>query len=174
MAASSRRPYKRLPLVTSSQQEQVGRLRADAQACRAAAVAAVSPAALVARALSVTAEGLTLRDRAGALVATHAGPVLLVGGGKAAIAMARQVASALETRVTGGVIIVPHGGTGEVAESILVRSGAHPLPDGAGVAATARLIAAVEGASAASALGARRRRLLPLRRHAAHVSADRR
>lgn len=108
---------------------------------------AVSPAGLVAAALQEADDGaLVLRDRAGTPVARHVGPVLLVGGGKAALAMARQAATTLGERLRGGVVVVPHGGTGEVAEGVLVRSGAHPLPDGAGVAATARVLSLVEGA----------------------------
>lgn len=133
--------------MTSSREHKIVRLRADAAACYADAVRAVAPAELVARALTRTDAGLVLHDASGQTIATHDGPVVLVGGGKAALAMARQAASAIGSRLTGGVIVVPHGGSGEVAEGVLVRSGAHPLPDGAGVAATARLLSAVEGAT---------------------------
>ena len=121
MATSSRGSYKRLPLVTSSQEEQIVRLRADAQACYAAAVHEVAPAALVGRALTTDGADLLLRDPEQRIVASHRGPVLLVGGGKAALAMARQGGAELGERLAGGGIVVPHGGTGDVADGVVVR-----------------------------------------------------
>jgi len=121
-------------------------LRADALACHAAALAAVEPGGLVARRLERAATALRLRGRSGELLAEHAGRVLVVGGGKAALAMARAAAEVVSDASAGGLVIVPHGGPG----GIEVATGAHPVPDGAGEAATARLLAAVGAADAAT------------------------
>lgn len=115
------------------------RLRADALACHAAALAAVEPQRLVARHLTSTSGALALRGRDGAPMASHAGPVLLVGAGKAALGMARAVVDVAGTRVRGGVVVVPHAVTG-TCDGVTVLRGAHPLPDAAGVAACERLL----------------------------------
>ncbi len=119
------------------------RLRADAFACHAAALAAVAPGALVAHHLDATADGLTLRAGDGAVLAAHRGPVLMVGAGKAALAMARAVVGIAGSRVRGGVVIVPHGGGGTCGGNVQVLEGAHPVPDAAGVDACERLLSAV-------------------------------
>jgi hydroxypyruvate reductase len=121
-------------------------LRADALACHAAALAAVAPAALVARRLGRDGAALVLRDGAGGVVGRHAGPVLLVGAGKAGLAMARAAATAADAACVGGLVVVPHGGGGPGPGRVEVATAAHPLPDAAGVAATERLLAAVAAA----------------------------
>ncbi len=121
----------------------IGSLRADALACHAAALAAVDPARLVARCLGRAGSTLVLRDGAGGTRARHTGPVLLVGAGKAALAMARAAAGIAGGDVVGGIVVVPHGGAGPCPGGVEVATAAHPLPDAAGVAATERLLAAV-------------------------------
>ncbi len=125
-------------------------LRADALACHAAALAAVEPGGLVARRLERAATALRLRGRSGELLAEHAGRVLVVGAGKAALAMARAAAEVVGDASAGGLVVVPHGGAGPCPGGIEVATGAHPVPDGAGEAATARLLAAVGAADAAT------------------------
>jgi glycerate-2-kinase len=125
-------------------------LRADARACFDAAIAAVEPGRLVASRLSRTGDALELRDPRGRVVATHAGPVLLLGAGKAALAMARAAAAAVGERCRGGVVVVPHGGVGPCPGGVDVVSAAHPVPDAAGEAAAARLLATAAGADRAT------------------------
>jgi len=123
-------------------------LRADALACHAAALVAVEPGRLVARSLGRAATALRLHGRNGEVLAEHAGRVLVVGGGKAALAMARAAAEVVSDASAGGLVIVPHGGAGACPGGIEVATGAHPVPDGAGEAATARLLAALAMADA--------------------------
>jgi len=118
-------------------------LRADALACHAAALAAVEPGALVAAHLARDAGTLRLRDD---VAASHAGPVLVVGAGKAALAMARAAAAAAGSACRGGIVIVPHGGDGPCPGGVEVLTGAHPVPDAAGAEATRRLLVAVASA----------------------------
>jgi len=106
----------------------------------------VEPGRLVAAALGREGEALVLRDAAGRVRARHAGPVLLVGAGKAALAMARAAGAAARGLVRGGVVVVPHDAVAPAADHVTVLGGGHPLPDGAGAAASARLLAAVEAA----------------------------
>jgi glycerate 2-kinase len=122
-------------------------LRADARACHAAALAAVEPAALLAACLRRRADRLELVTRDGRVIATHAGPVIVVGAGKAALAMARAATRIAGDAVSGGLVIVPHGGEGPCAGGVGVVAGAHPTPDAAGEVATARLVAAVSAAT---------------------------
>jgi glycerate 2-kinase len=122
------------------------RRRADALACWRAAVAAVEPGRLVAGVLGREGDVLVLRDGAGRIRARHAGPVLLVGAGKAALAMARAAGAAARGLLCGGVLVVPHAAVAPAADNVAVLGGGHPLPDDAGAAASARLLAAVETA----------------------------
>lgn len=126
----------------------VARRRADAVACWRAALAAVEPAGLVATALGRDGDALVLRAADGSILARHAGPVLLVGAGKAALAMARGASAAAGALLAGGVVVVPHAGVATCPGGVEVLGGGHPLPDAAGAAATARLLAAVEAAEA--------------------------
>src|SRR5262249_42121652 len=107
---------------------------------------AVDATARTAACLDVAGDALVLRTPDGAELARHAGPVLVVGGGKAALGMARAVAERAGARCAGGVVVVPHGGVGPCPGGVDVRGAGHPVPDGAGVAATRRLLTAVERA----------------------------
>jgi len=130
----------------------VERLRADARACHAAALAGVEPSRLVAAHLRADGDRLVLGRPGDSAHAEHVGPVVVVGAGKAALAMARAAervvsscaaASAGATRPASGLVIVPHGSPDATELGLEVRSGAHPIPDGAGVGATARLLEVV-------------------------------
>ncbi len=75
-----------------------------------------------------------------------AGQVVVVGAGKAAASMARE----LELAWTGalqGQVIVPYG-YGADCRSIAVIEASHPIPDEAGVAAAAEILKSVSGLSA--------------------------
>jgi glycerate-2-kinase len=125
-----------------------GALRGDALAIHGAALAAVDPSRLVARCLGNDGGRLELRRPTGETLAVHAGAVLLVGGGKAGLAMARAAAAAAEEACRDGLVVVPRGGEGPCASGVAIVPGGHPLPDAAGEAATARLLAAVTAADA--------------------------
>jgi hydroxypyruvate reductase len=114
-------------------------LRADALACHAAALAAVDPGALTAARLARRGGTLVLVGDGGACE-SHAGPIVVVGAGKAALAMGRAAAVAAGPALRGGLVVVPHGATGACPGGVEVVSAAHPVPDAAGEAATLRLL----------------------------------
>jgi glycerate 2-kinase len=116
-------------------------LRAAARACFDAALAAVDPGRLVGSALRRHDDVLDLEEDD--VVAGHRGPVLLLAAGKAGLAMAQGAAAA---RARDGLIVVPHAAVAAGPPGIVVVGAAHPLPDAAGVAATARVLAAAERA----------------------------
>ena len=123
-------------------------LRADARACLDAGLAAVDPATLVNARFRRRDDGLVLMDASGRETSRHSGPVLVVGAGKAALAMGRAAATAAGDACAGGRLIVPHGGGGACPGDVRVATGRHPIPDEAGAAATAALLEAVAGADA--------------------------
>src|SRR5689334_17438940 len=109
-------------------------LRADALACHTAAVAAVEPGRLVRSVLGRDRGRLVLRRRE-RTSAEHGGRVLVVGAGKATLAMARAAAEIVGAACAGGIVIVPHGTDGPCPGDIEALPGGHPLPDAAGEAA---------------------------------------
>jgi glycerate-2-kinase len=125
-------------------------LRADARACLDAALAAVDPALLVASRLHRRDDGLVLTDAAGRELGRHVGPVLVVGAGKAALAMGRAAATTAGETCRGGRLIVPHGGDGVCPGGVRMASGRHPVPDDAGAAATAALLNSVAQADSST------------------------
>lgn len=76
------------------------------------------------------------------------GRILVIGAGKASVGMARAVAAhyADFPRLS-GLVITRHG-QGAVLDRITVREAAHPVPDAAGLAATADLMALCQGLGA--------------------------
>jgi hydroxypyruvate reductase len=92
-----------------------------------AAVAAADPAACVPRHLPAPPPGRTL----------------VVGAGKAAAAMARAVEDHWPGELSG--LVVTRYGHGAPCQRIEVVEAAHPVPDEAGRAAAARMLAAVQG-----------------------------
>jgi len=109
------------------------RLREDARAILAAAVAAAEPAALVA-------------DRLRAAPLPGTGRVHVAGIGKAAAAMLRGAREALGDRIAGGVLVVPQ--PADAPESIAVHVGGHPLPDEGGRRGAEAVLALAEGLGA--------------------------
>ena len=84
-----------------------------------------------------------------------AGRLVVVGAGKAAVAMARAVEEAYARRgvTVEGAVVVRRGVEGaalrsDAGRAIAVFEAAHPVPDAAGVEATERLLALVDGAGA--------------------------
>ena len=116
-------------------------LRTAALECFDSAVASVDPRRLVGAVLRRS--GGILRLETPDAVFAHRGPVLLIAAGKPALGMARGAEVA---RPHAGVIIVPHGAFGDGPPGTVVLHGAHPVPDEAGAAATARLLDAVRSA----------------------------
>jgi len=123
----------------------IAMVRAAAHACFDAALAAVDPARLVAGRLRRGSEALVVTDASGRQVGRHDGPVVVVGAGKAALAMGRAAATAAGTACRGGRLIVPHGGAGWCPGGVAVATGRHPVPDDAGATATAELLDLVGG-----------------------------
>ncbi|MFP4648441.1 MAG: glycerate kinase [Halorhodospira sp.] len=74
------------------------------------------------------------------------GRTLVVGAGKAAAAMAAAVESAWPTPLS-GTVIIPYGHAVST-EHIKVLEAGHPVPDSAGIAATERLLACLDGLEA--------------------------
>ncbi len=106
-------------------------LRADAEACLRAAVAAVEPETLTAAFLVRHPELLPrLPPSEGT---AGAGRIAVAGVGKAAAAMARGARKALGERLEGGVLIVPEGQTQDAPGGFEVYGGGHPVPNDAGV-----------------------------------------
>jgi glycerate-2-kinase len=123
-------------------------LCADAHACFAAGLAAVEPGALVRRALARDGDALVLRASDRTAIARHRGPVVVVGAGKAVIGMTRAAAALVGASLTAGVAIAPPGGDTRRIGPIDVRTGAHPVPDAASLAATSALLDLVGRAGA--------------------------
>jgi len=121
-------------------------LRRDARACFAAALAAVEPGGLVSSRLERSGDALSLRGRDGTPLARHEGPVVVVGAGKAALAMAGAVGAISGPGCIGGAIVVPAGVAGPRPARVEIGVGAHPVPDAGSVRATARVLAAVSQA----------------------------
>jgi glycerate-2-kinase len=118
-------------------------LRADARACHAAAVAAAEAGSLVAARLRRDGEGLSLAGPGDVGTLCHPGPVVIVGAGKAADAMAAAAVAVVGDSFHGGALVLPRGGAGPAVPGLEIGHGGHPLPDAGGVAATERLLTRV-------------------------------
>jgi len=120
-------------------------MRRDALVCFAAAVDAVEPGRLVGAQLWRDGDTLCLGGRGPDVVGRHAGPVVVVGAGKAARKMAEAAAGVAGRALRGGIVIVPHGSDLSSIGAITVAAGGHPVPDAAGEEATRRLQEVVAG-----------------------------
>ncbi|MDZ4361880.1 glycerate kinase [Brevundimonas sp.] len=94
---------------------------------------------------AAVAAALPGQDIADALPAPPAGRTVVIGAGKAAAAMARAVEDAW-TAPLSGLVIAPYG-HGADCRFVEVVEAAHPVLDTAGLAATVRLKARLEGLS---------------------------
>lgn len=75
------------------------------------------------------------------------GRVYVLGAGKAGAAMSRAAEEAMGDRITDGLVIVKDGhGAGAQLRRIELAEASHPVPDGRGVEATARLLQIAERA----------------------------
>jgi hydroxypyruvate reductase len=102
----------------------------------AAALAAVEPAAAVARCLQRAGDTLTAGGRSFDLRAVDR--VVVVGAGKAGAPMARAAAAALGERLSAGLVVVKDGHAepgGELPSALRIVEAGHPVPDERGVAA---------------------------------------
>ncbi len=108
-----------------------------------AALAAVEPGSAVKRSLTIE-DG---QMRAGQEQFDLAGfdRMLVVGAGKAAARMAAAAEEVLGDRISGGMIVVPYGSAGFLQLIDQVEA-SHPVPDAAGMEATARVLDLVQAA----------------------------
>jgi hydroxypyruvate reductase len=103
-------------------------LRSVAQQLQQAALEAVEPAEAVYRVLTRVGNSILVDDRAYDL--GQYDRILIVGAGKASIAMADAVAEVLRDRLTGGVVITKYQHTDRsLPASIRVHEAGHPIPD---------------------------------------------
>ena len=115
------------------------RRREQLERIRAAALAAVEPAAAVARALSLHGDGLPAGP---CLVArAEAGSVRIVAAGKAAAAMTESAAAILGPRLGRGVLVTKRGHLAgrPLPPTVRTFEAGHPVPDEAGVEAVAAI-----------------------------------
>lgn len=66
--------------------------------------------------------------------------ILVLGGGKATLEMARSLEEILGDRISTGLIIVKSRKPGDDLERIAVREGQHPVPEKSGMEATGKLL----------------------------------
>jgi len=112
-----------------------------------AAVGAVDPARLVAKALRVKGDAVVL-DAAGSRAAiplSSLGKIHIVGAGKAGRAMGEAALAALGKRVAEGVIAVPRGAEGRSGPVRFAAAG-HPVPDIFSLAAAREILSLLERA----------------------------
>ncbi len=111
-----------------------GGLGADAVAAYEAALAAVEPGRLLSRALA------PLGPRCVSLLGRRlCGPVYLAGFGKMARGMAEAAHRLLGDRLEAGVVIAPRGQGGRVGP-VEILEGDHPVPRGATLSSSRRLL----------------------------------
>jgi hydroxypyruvate reductase len=119
--------------------------REAAAAIWRAALAAGDVAPLLRRQVQLTDSRLTAGPLA--LDLDRVGRVLVLGAGKAGAAMAVAVEAILGARVREGFVVVKDGYRLPTARIEIAEAG-HPVPDGRGLAASARLLALAESARA--------------------------
>jgi glycerate 2-kinase len=122
-----------------------GSPREAAAAIWRAALAAGDVAPLLRRHVRLTDSRLTAGPLA--LDLDRVGRVLVLGAGKAGAAMAVAVEAILGARVREGFVVVKDGYRLPTARIEIAEAG-HPVPDGRGLAASARLLALAESARA--------------------------
>jgi hydroxypyruvate reductase len=114
----------------------------------AAALQAVDPGPAVVRAMQLV--GSRLAIGAATYDLDQFERVLLLGFGKAAVAMGLAAANVLGERLAGGVLLTKHGhaaGAGALPAGVAVFEAGHPVPDEAGVAAAQRIAALAQQAT---------------------------
>ncbi len=114
-----------------------------------AALAAVDPGPAVAAAMQRTGRWLTMGETVYDLDQFER--VLLLGFGKAAVAMGLAAAESLGDRLAAGLLLTKHGhaaGADRLPPSIAVLEAGHPVPDAAGVQGAQRIAALAQQATA--------------------------
>ena len=101
------------------------------------ALRAVDPAESVRRTLRGSPQAIFVDDKA----VTARGRVMVVGVGKAALAMVEGARLALEPLVSEAFVLTKDGHAEFRPEGVTVREAAHPIPDQRGVDATTELLA---------------------------------
>jgi glycerate 2-kinase len=109
-------------------------------AMQRAALAAVEPSATVRRYVELSGDQLVVAGRGYDL--REVDRVWVVGGGKAACAMAASLTTLLGERVAGGLVVTKYGHTDDSLETgpVDVIEAGHPVPDEAGVRGAQRLV----------------------------------
>ncbi len=105
------------------------------------ALRAVDPAESVRRTLRGSPQAIFVDDKA----VTARGRVMVVGVGKAALAMVEGARLALEPLVSEAFVLTKDGHAEFRPEGVTVREAAHPIPDQRGVDATTELLARLSG-----------------------------
>jgi glycerate 2-kinase len=119
--------------------------RAAAEAIWQAALAAGEVAPLLGKTVQRRGDVLQVGDRAVDL--SRIDRVLVLGCGKAGAAMARAAEDTLGDRISAGFVVVKDGHLAPTRVVVLAEAG-HPVPDGRGVQAAARLLELAAGARA--------------------------
>ncbi len=125
-------------------------MRSEIRLLIRSALKAADPATAVRRSLRIEPSGLLVRDQAENqpqeyCYELNAGRRLVViGAGKAAPAMAAAVESVLGPRITDGVLVTTVGRF-KPLKRIQILTAGHPIPNGAGQKAAARLVRLVTG-----------------------------
>jgi len=132
-------------LVENAENPLTQKARQLALDCLEYAVNAVDPKKIVTQKLAYKGDVLIAGDRVFDLARYQ--NVYVVGGGKAAGAMAEALEQVLGDRISEGSVNVPYGA---VASTRIIRlwEARHPLPDEAGVEGTKRMLAIAEKAEA--------------------------
>ena len=109
-------------------------------AMQRAALAAVEPGAAVRRYVELSGDQLIVAGRSYDL--TEVDRVWVVGGGKAACAMAASLTNLLGERVAGGLVVTKYGHTDPGLDTgpVEVIEAGHPVPDEGGVRGAKRLV----------------------------------
>lgn len=130
-----------------------GAVRTALVAAYRAAVAAVAPAAVATRALTLDrdARRLVVGARGRRVALPLAGGLVVIGAGKGAAGLAAGVEAIAGPHIVGGCVIVPPGYERPLARIRIVR-GSHPLPDATSIASTRRLLAELARHPAAAVL----------------------
>lgn len=121
-------------------------MRADAEAIFQAGLAAVVPREAVLRHCRRRKDILEMGHRRWNL--SRLGRIIVVGGGKAAAAMAGAMEELIGDRISAGLISVKYGHTAALRHIETIEAG-HPLPDQNGLTASRRILDMVREAGAA-------------------------
>ena len=122
------------------------KLNSDANIILQAALKAVDPYILVKQSLNLD-DSILIIDTPYARKTfdlTKFRHVFVLGGGKAAAAMARATEEILGARLSKGIINVKYGYTEKLKNVKIIEAG-HPIPDDAGVEGTKEIITLIEG-----------------------------